>query len=243
MNTAAAPRVVLRFAGPAVSFAAMRSQRGRRARSRSAWIVRRLGPVGLGLVALAPLACVPRDVPSQPAAAPQAPPAFTVTALPVYRLAANRALLDAPSRLLVVDVRLSTIDEAPLQFFPEDLSVALPGGGRGIVFDPARAHVLLSRTLLAEADLGYLQRADPQPGGIPAAVRPQLAAMVGQHLLGSGTFAAGSALRGYVVIDTVVPLRSLDGAAVEVVARRLDDAAPARYAYQFTAAVPAEEGR
>jgi hypothetical protein len=47
-------------------------------------------------------------------------------------------------------------------------------------------------------------------------------------------------LQGYVVIDTGTALMSIEGASFEVVARRLGDDAPARYAYQLRPAPAAE---
>jgi hypothetical protein len=167
--------------------------------------------------------------------------ALTVTALPVYRLVTSPAALDSPSRLLVIQVRMATTTDAVLQFLPHDLSLQLPGGAQGHIFDRARAQELLRRTIVAEADLGYLQHPDAHPpGGINEYVRPQLADMVRAHLLEGGSFGPGDVLRGYVVVDTRVPLFTLDGAAMEVVVHRAADAAPLRSAYQF-ASVPAAE--
>lgn len=55
-------------------------------------------------------------------------------------------------------------------------------------------------------------------------------------MLGDGISNPGQPLQGYVVIDTGQALMSLDGASFEVIARRLGDDAPARYAYQVAIA-------
>lgn len=158
---------------------------------------------------------------------------FTVSALPVYRLVSSPALADSPSRLLVVSLRLEGTGEASYAYTSSDLHVILPGGSRARVFDRARALELLRRTTIAEADMTYLLRPDHQAGGIGEFTRSAVADMVAANLLADGPFAAGRPLQGYVVIDTGTALMSIEGASFEVVARRLGDDAPARYAYQL----------
>lgn len=185
--------------------------------------------------------CVRRRVPGSTAATTPMPDGeagspITVTALPVFRLVTTPVLIDSPSRLLVIQVRLSTADDGAFHFAPDGLVLTLPDGGRARVFDRSRALILLQRTSLAEANLSYLQQPDHQPGGVSPYVGPQLTEMVGSQLLGPGDFGAGQVLQGYLIVDTGQPFMSLDGAAIEVVAHRLSDSAPTRDTYQFATA-------
>jgi len=192
----------------------------------------------LACVAGGAVGCVRRRVPAAAAAQPgaQAASPITVTALPVFRLITTPVLVDSPSRLLVIQVRLSTGSEGAYHFAPDGLVLTLPNGGRARVFDRDRALILLQRTSLAEANLNYLQQPDHPEGGVNPYVRPQLAEMVGSQLLTYGVFGGGQVLQGYLVVDTGESLMSLDGAAIEVVAYRLSDSTPRRDTYQFATA-------
>ncbi|MBX3026248.1 hypothetical protein KF840_15165 [bacterium] len=201
--------------------------------------------VAVGLAAaLAIPGCLAREVTSaRPGAIPTASPEdFNAVALPVYRLVANPPLLDAPSRLLVVQLRITSTGDHSYTVTPGDLTVALPDGTHARIFDTARADQLLRRTHLAEADMSYLLRANHVPGGIATYSSDALAQMVGSNLLAEGTVAPGQPLQGYIVIDTGQPMLSLDGASFEVIARRVGDYAPARYAYQVATAGAATAG-
>jgi hypothetical protein len=192
------------------------------------------------LLALATAAgCLRRPVSATGPGAPGHPDAapITVTALSAYRLVTNRVVIDSPSRLLVIQLRLAADDAATYEFTTDDLVLHLPNGGEARVFDRARAVQLLRRTTLAEADLRYLQQPDHAPGGMSDYVRPQMTDMVEANLLNKGTFDGGTALQGYVVVDTGESFLTLDGGAIEATAHRLGDGATARTAYQF-AAVP-----
>jgi hypothetical protein len=167
---------------------------------------------------------------------------FSLVALPVYRLVASPGLLDSPSRLLAVQVRIEGSGSASYSFAPDDLSIALPDGSQARIFDSARAALLLQRALLADADMSYLLRPDHLPGGLGTFSAGALSSMVQQNLLAPGTFGPGQALQGYVIIDTGQPMMTLDGASFAVVARRIGDDAPARYAYQLATAPQAETG-
>jgi hypothetical protein len=178
----------------------------------------------------------PPTPPSAPTPLPAASASgLSVTALPVYRLIAMPALADAPSRLLVVQVRLrSTIDGA-LSIGPDDLALSLPNGVPARVFDRPRAVEILRRTMLADGDVSYLQRGgDHPPGGLDTSAQARLSDLVLGSLLTDEAFAGGQDVLGFVVVDTGVPLASLDGAQLQVVAYRLRDAAPVAAAYQFT---------
>lgn len=165
------------------------------------------------------------------------PGGLVVTALPVYRLVANPLLLDAPSRLLVLQVRVGTILDRPLSVTPDDIVLVLANGQRGRVFDRGRALELLHRTTLAEADLAYLQHPESYvSGGLPDSAREGLAEMLMSNLFSEGAFTNEYPAQGYVVVDTSIPLASLQGTALEVIAYRLSDSAPAQGTYQFAAA-------
>lgn len=162
---------------------------------------------------------------------------FSVVALPVYRLVASPGLLDTPSRLLAVQVRIEGSGSASYAFEPDDLTIALPDGSQARIFDRPRAIGLLRRAQLANADMSYLLGADYRPGGLGNFSAGTLSTMVQQNLLGPGTFGPGQPLQGYVIIDTGQPMVTLDGASFAVIAHRVGDDAPARYAYQL-ATVP-----
>lgn len=166
----------------------------------------------------------------QPAAEPG--PGFLVATLPVYRLVTSEYLLDVPSRLVVLQVRLESTGTDSFTARAQDLAIVLPDGTQARVFDAERARILLRRTLIAEADLNYLQRPDHQAGGVSPFARTALAEMISANLLAAGSFGPGEALQGYLVIDTGQAVASLDGVRVELVARRLGDDAPTRYAQQ-----------
>ncbi len=167
----------------------------------------------------------------------QAGSEFSAHALPVFRLVTNEALIDSPSRLLVLQVRLESVGEGGYAFTPQDLTIALPDGTQGRFFDRPRALELLRRTTIADADFNYLQRDGHAPGGIDPYSRVPLAEMVGNNLLSNGSFSQGAALQGYLVVDIGTARTSLDGAVVEVVAHRLADATPSRSTFQL-ATVP-----
>ena len=192
------------------------------------------GVTGMMMVLAAGCSWLSSGAPPEPAHPGDSQSAdFTVSALPVYRLVSSPALADSPSRLLVVSLRLEGTGEASYAYTSSNLHVLLPNGNRARVFDRARALELLRRTTIVEADMTYLLRPDHQPGGIGEFTRSAVAEMVAANLLADGPFAAGRPLQGYVVIDTGTALMSIEGASFEVVARRLGDDAPARYAYQL----------
>ncbi len=188
-------------------------------------------------LALTAAGCIVRPgTAPRPTGTPSAATDFTVVAVPVYRLVTSQGMLDAPSRILVVQVRIESTGQASYVFAPDDLTIALPDGTHARIFDHARADKLLRRTLIAEADMNYLLRPDHLPGGVGTYSASALAAMVETNLLSDGTFAPGQPLQGYVVIDTGQALMSLDGASFEVIARRQGDDLLARYAYQLATA-------
>lgn len=162
---------------------------------------------------------------------------LTVSALPVCRLVADPLLVDSPSRLLVLQVRVGTILDRPLSVTPDDVALVLPNGQRARVFDRGRAMELVRRTTLADPDLAYLQRPESYvPGGLDDSTRAGLSEMIVSNLLTEGAFTNESPAQGFVVVDTSVPLTSLQGTTLEVVAYRLSDSQPAHGTYQFAAA-------
>ena len=190
--------------------------------------------LGLGvLLSLTSCSWMDHEAPTRVAEAVPSATDFQVVAVPVYRLVASPGLLDLPSRLLVMQVRIEGTGDASYTFSPGDLTIALPDGTRARIFDQARVNELLQRTLFAEADMSYLLRPGHIPGGVGRFSSAALADMVERNLLGRGSFGPGQPLQGYVVIDTGQALLSLDGVSFEVVARRQGDETPARYAYQF----------
>lgn len=192
--------------------------------------------IGLG-VALTTAGCVPRPsaTPKETVRAATAED-FAVVAVPVYRLVTSPALLDAPSRLVVVQVHITSTGPHSYSVAPGDLTVALPDGTHARIFDRARAGQLLRRTLLAEADMSYLLRPNHVAGGVGTYSASALTEMIERNLLADGIANPEQPLQGYVVIDTGQVMMSLDGASFEVIARRLGDDAPARYAYQLATA-------
>ena len=182
----------------------------------------------------------------QPAAAPatsQAASTISTHALPVFRLVTSEVLIDAPSRLLVLQIRLEGGDATAYAFALQDLTVTLPDGTQARVFDRARAIELLRRTTIADADFGYLLRDGHAPGGIAEYSRAQISDMVAGRLLSNGVFGAGQALQGYAVVDIGTARMSLDGTVVDVIANRVDDFAPARASFQLTSAPTAGAAR
>lgn len=170
--------------------------------------------------------------PPQPAASASG---LSVTALLVYRLISMPTFADSPSRLLVVQVRLRSSIDSALSIGPDNIALNLPNGAAARLFDRPRAVEILRRTMLADADVSYLQRGgDHPPGGLDASAQARLGDLVLGNLLTDEAFASGQDLLGFVVVDTTVPLASLDGAQLQVVAYRLRDAAPVTAAYQFT---------
>ena len=180
----------------------------------------------------------PSRLPSAPAPPPPAAGAeLSVTARPAYRLAISPGGADAPSRLLVLQVRLATSDDSALSVAPEDIVLTLPNGEPGRVFDQARAVEVLHRAILADADLSYLQSGSAHPpGGIDDGTRSGLVDIILGNLLSAQAFAGGQGAQGFVVVDTQVPLTSLAGASLQVVAYRLRDTSPVTAPYQFNAA-------
>ena len=164
---------------------------------------------------------------------------LAISARPAYRLVTTPILADAPSRLLVLQVRVNSGDDRALTLSADDLAIILPTGEQRRVFDRGRALELLRRTTLAEADLSYTRHEGYLPGGVDAAVQPELNALVVSQLLNEGAFTGGYVVQGYVVVDTGVALVSLDGSSFHAVAYRLSDGVPAQGTYQFGSAATA----
>jgi hypothetical protein len=179
--------------------------------------------------------------PSSRAAQAEAPGGFTVMALPAYRLLVAPAPDDLPSRLLVIRLQLSTTDEHALSVALDDIAIVLPSGERRPIFDRGRAMELVRRTTLADAEHPYAPaNGEHSPGRLSEFARLQLTDMVLENLLTDGVVNSEQPMQGFVVVDTGVPLMSLDGASIDVTAYRVSDASPANAAYHFAAPEAAE---
>jgi hypothetical protein len=160
-----------------------------------------------------------------------------VTAFPAYRLVLDPAQIDQPSRLLVLRTRIEALDEnSTLHFSPRGVRIILPDGTSGNVFDRARGIEILKRTDLAEGDLSYTEEGNARPhGGLAQWTKPLLRDDLSKGLLEESDFDKAQPLTGYLVVDTIRPLSSLDGVVLEVTAIRLGDAEPVRQTFQFAA--------
>jgi hypothetical protein len=152
--------------------------------------------------------------------APRSPaesPVF-VTAVPSYRLLVNTTSADAPSRLIVLYTRIEARSDASVPFALSSLRLRLGNGQVARIFDPDRAAVLVRRTRLGAPDLSYLHTSGGRhlPGGLPSWGQEALRTQLLEHLLTGGTLRPGEAMQGYLVVDTLEPLVSLDGAVLEV---------------------------
>jgi hypothetical protein len=216
-------------------------------RRRRAWgQAGRAIPVGIACAVLVHAAgCTLPDFLSGRSPTPLPPPTpavdqsggLTVTAVPAYRLIVSPGLADLPSRLLVLQVRMTTTGDAALSVAPDDLTLTLPGGRPARIFDRARAMELVRRTTLGDASLSSLSgNGAANPGGIATDTQSQVADTVMGNLLADGVFIRGQNLQGFVIADTSTPLTSLDGASLGVTAYRLRDGVAVQTAYQFVTA-------
>jgi hypothetical protein len=166
-----------------------------------------------------------------------ASPAF-VTAVPSYRLLIDTASPDSPSRLLVVHVRAAARAERSFSFGLGSVRLRLADGRFARVFDRERAAVLVRRTRLGAANLSYLHTngGNHPPGGLPPQLQSSLEDYVLDHLLADGTVRPGEPMEGYVVIDTLEPLSSLDGAVLEATTE--ENGVAARDTFLFTRTGP-----
>jgi hypothetical protein len=173
-----------------------------------------------------------------------APSGLTVGAVPAYRLATSPSLVDYPSRLFVINVRVGTTLGGALTVAPDGIVLTLPNGQQGRVFDRPRAVEVLHRGTLADVNLAYLnQDGGYHPGNLGDEARLQLTDTVLSHLLSDSAFIAGQEVEGFVVVDTLSSFASLNGGSLQVTAYRMRDATPVTAVYQFVvaaAAPPAE---
>ena len=154
-------------------------------------------------------------------------PAVIVTGLPAFRLVITPDEAGRPSRLVVLSTRIETLESSLLHFRPPDVTLTLPDGTTTRAFDRQRARALL-------------ERAEVVPDNLPnrrvrldAAARQELKREVSDALLDETDFASNQPLQGYLIVDTQVPLPSLDGAELEVIVHRVSDATPVRQVYRF----------
>lgn len=164
-------------------------------------------------------------------------PSVMLSAAPAFHLITSRNRSDSPSRLLAVYTRVETVDEDTLRFTPNNVRFLLPDGTAGTVFDRPRAVELLHRAQLSARDLSYLDTEGQThtPGGIDQAARRRLMTLLTDNLLDETFFDRTEPLEGYLIVDTLYPLRSLDGAVLEVIAERVGDAVWGHSTYQFPA--------
>lgn len=173
------------------------------------------------------------------------PPSVMITAVPSYRLIVEARDADSPSRLLLLYTRVETVSDDSLRFDPSQAKLVLPDGTRAGVFDRARASTLLDRTELGSWDLSYTRDASRRrsSGGFPPAIARQLKEQVRGTLLDATELRRGQPVMGFLLVDTGVPLASLERASLEVVARRVGDAQAVREVYQFAATSTAQPSR
>jgi hypothetical protein len=170
-----------------------------------------------------------------------ASPVF-VTAAPSYRLLVDGAAADAPSRLLVLYTRVEARSGASVPFALANLRLRLGNGQFARIFDPERAAVLVRRTRLGAANLSYLHTSGERqvPGGLPPWGQEALRKQLLEHLLAGGTVRPDEPLRGYLVVDTLEPLASLDGAVLEAITEHDGVAARDTFLFTRTGAAPKE---
>jgi hypothetical protein len=179
---------------------------------------------------------------TSPVTTTEVSPPVIVSVVPAYRLILSPHLADAPSRLLVLHARLEALNDETLRLSPGDVTLRLPDGSPGKVFDPPRAIELLRRTDIGAADLSYVGReAGFRPGGLPQAAKPAIKEEITTNLLYAGDFDRRQPIDGYLVVDTEAPLADLDGVVLEIVASRVDDTTALRYTYRFAHAAIAGE--
>ena len=198
------------------------------------WLLAAL--VGAG--GCAPAAGYRADVSAtKPTTVTQAPkaPSIRITARPSYRLIVKPQESDAPTRLVVLYVRIKPASDGPLRFSPSNVRVSLPDGTSAAVFDHARAEVLLERLNLGVGNLAYVTNGSRRypPGGLGRRSEKRFRAMVIDRLLDAAEFGAAEPLEGFLVVDMGHPLASLDGVVLEVRADR-DGQSPLRDTYRFS---------
>ena len=180
--------------------------------------------------------------PTMASPVPGATGPLAMKALPAYRLVTSWTQVDAPSRLLVIQVQLWTTEDRALSLRPENLVLVLPTGQERRAFDHVRALELVRRTTVANGDLSYLYGAGYAPGGLDEYARPQLTSTIASRLLSEGLVNNVYSTQGYIVVDTVDPLVSLDGATLVGVAQRASDSASVSGAYRFAGTAPTVAG-
>jgi len=166
---------------------------------------------------------------------------FHISATPAFRLIVDQREGDLPSRLLVLWARIETSNHNVYDVRPIDARVVLPDGNKIRVLDRERAAVLVRRTWLGAWDLSYQTQREFPWGGLYEPVRKRLQDEVIAGLLDDAALTQNRVLEGYLVVDTVTPLASLERVGLEIVARRASDRVRVRNTYQFasSAAEPA----
>lgn len=215
-----------------------------RSRPEASWkrhaggLVKLLGIIGVSMAAAGcPLRDLlrPRAISSPTPMPTDVPRALEISALPVYRLHPDPAYLDAPSRLVVLYVRLWVNEDTVASLSLNDFALTLPNGDQGRVFDDARAAELVRRTTFSEVGGdNHPAAGEPHPsGGIAPALQPQIRGLVLDSLLREAVLSPHEPVSGYLVADMQQPLASLAGASLAVTLHRTSDAAPLYAVYEF----------
>lgn len=169
--------------------------------------------------------------PGKPHTAEESP--FRISATPAFRLIFSQREGDLPSRLLVLWARIETDTHNIYDVRPIDARVVLPDGSKIRVLDRDRAAVLVRRTWLGAYDLSYRTQPRFPWGGISEPARKRLQEEVIASLIDDSALTRHHPLEGYLVVDTITPLSTLDRVGLEVVARRASDHVRVRNTYQF----------
>ncbi len=169
-------------------------------------------------------------------------PSVVVRAIPAYRLIISPQLADSPSRLLVLHTRVATYGDDALHFTPSGAHLRLRDDSRASVFDRPRAIALLHRTTPGAVDLSYLDASNGghRRGGLSKEAQNEIKLLLIDSLLDDADFSRDHPLDGYLIVDTLHPLPSLDGAVLEVTANRVGDGTPVHHRFEFTTAARTE---
>jgi len=162
-------------------------------------------------------------------------PAVRADAALAYRVIVAPSLADRPSRVLVVRVRIDSFESGTLLFNPARVTLTLPGDIRARVLDRQRAAALLDRTQPGAGHLSYLHRPRSRRprGGLTRSERKLIKRRLKTKLLGVSALHRNRPLVGYLVVDTRVPVSSLQGAILNVVVHRATDRRPVRTSFRF----------
>jgi len=161
-------------------------------------------------------------------------PEVRVEARVAHRLVISPPPVDGPGRLLVLRLRVESLEAEALIFNPARLALTLAGGGNARILDRPRAAALIDRLPLAPpitADTEH--NASPTASAGSHTHERALRDRVKKQLLGIGATSRDRPLAGYLVVDTRSPVLSLAGATLNIVFRRARSRTPVRVGYRF----------